>query len=276
MLIKEENEELVKMLKSNIDTLLEERGVVTYIKKLKAEIKGLEEEVREETSLRGRLEKLYISADAQLENSARENALLRSAVHDKENRLLELLEEQNARAPYVNPVEVMDSMVVTQASTPQPKVELRSRHSTFESLDECETPLGKDMDTGTQKKYIELQTERDMLARELERERRDRYAEARMHLQYANQLRKELQRTKQQLESRTTLFENELSKVQNKGSLRAILHAVWYTIFPDGSDEKRAQLGDAPRFSSPRPSGGSFPDAPEIIKGTDVVEETLV
>ena len=228
------------------------------------------------TPLRGRLEKLYISAERAARKFRQGKCAPPFCRPRQRESSIGASGGANARAPYVNPVEVMDSMVVTQASTPQPKVELRSRHSTFESLDECETPLGKDMDTGTQKKYIELQTERDMLARELERERRDRYAEARMHLQYANQLRKELQRTKQQLESRTTLFENELSKVQNKGSLRAILHAVWYTIFPDGSDEKRAQLGDAPRFSSPRPSGGSFPDAPEIIKGTDVVEETLV
>ena len=59
-LIKEENDELIKMLKANISTLLEEKGVVTYIKKLKAEIRTLEDEVRRNVASRPFGEALYI------------------------------------------------------------------------------------------------------------------------------------------------------------------------------------------------------------------------
>ena len=174
----------------------------------------------------------------------------------------------------------MDSMVATQASTPQPKFELRSRHSTFDSLDEggIDSGDGSGVNAATDKKYAELKTERDKLARELERERRDRYAEARMHLQYMNQLRKELQRTQEQLKSRTNLFEHELSKIQgtNKGTLRAILNAVWYTIFPDAARLDNQLLLEEPTFSSPSPAGGEFPNAPDIAKQDEVVEEAIV
>ena len=277
-IVKEENEELVKMLRTTIDGLLEEKGLLSYIKKLKEEIRLMTQTADEESILRARLEKLYIASDAQLETAAKENALLRSAVHDKENRLLELLEEQNARGPFINPVEVMDKMVVTQVSTPQPRPSMRSRHSTFGSVDSemMDTPLGNEMDTEKRKQYDELKTERDMLARELERERRDRYAEARMHLQYANQLRKELQRTQQQLSSRTAIFQHELSKVHkgNQGTLRAILNAVWRTIFPA---EEHGAIADAlPEFDSPRPKSGEFPNAPDVANGDQIIEETLV
>jgi len=111
-----------------------------------------------------------------------------------------------------------------------------------------------------------LKVERDRLARELENERRHRYEEARIHLAYSNELRKELDATRQRLESRGIILQEGDNKPQSSSVLkkrpksdsesRGFLSFLYYTFWGDEEDYYD--------------SGGENED---IEQGKDIVDE---
>ena len=223
----EEKDLVLSTLRETIETLLQEKGILKYVKRLQEQLELLEQSLKASESKVEHLTQLYNQRDADLETALRDNAMLRSAIHDKEERLLKMLESSHT------PSKQGDDTKVVQNGANVVKLNGHVPNGSQESA---------------------LQFERDRLARELENERRQRYEEARIHLAYANELRKELELTRQQLDSRTIVLQEGITDGRQRSKRaekrQTLFEMIYYTIFPSDDtveeDGGEVKAGDVP------------------------------
>ncbi|GBG31624.1 Ankyrin repeat domain-containing protein 1 [Hondaea fermentalgiana] len=165
----EEKDLTIVALRETVESLLEENGVLKYISKLQDEFRSVSSQLQRVADHKEHLQSMYVKCDMELERCLQENAMLRSALHEKEERLLSLLDETASAV----------SRRVSLGSATDGAHSLRSMERS-ESI-EC------------------ILMERDRLGKELEAERRLRFSEARLHLGYASDLRKQLQEAQEAL-----------------------------------------------------------------------------
>ena len=216
----EEKDMVMATLRETIETLLQEKGILKYVKRLQEQLEQLEKSLKASENKVEHLTKLYNQRDDDLETALRDNAMLRSAIHDKEERLLKMLESSHTPSKDKEKTDAHENGGLALAS---PQVR----------------------ENGHDPKSIEqaaLVFERDRLARELENERRQRYEEARIHLAYANELRKELELTRQQLDSRTIVLQEGISDRRQRSKRaerrQTLFEMIYYTIFPSEEIEE--------------------------------------
>mmetsp|Transcript_22085 Transcript_22085/g.43460 ORF Transcript_22085/g.43460 Transcript_22085/m.43460 type:complete len:745 (-) Transcript_22085:255-2489(-) len=234
----EEKDLTIVALRQTIETLLEQNGVLKYISKLQDEFRNISAQLQRVSDHKEHLQSMYVKCDMELERSLQDNALLRSALHEKEERLLSLLDETasvasplrrssiESHASWASSTLVVDN---DHSAAPPPLVGSSLNGGSGEIFNQADkkelapaenqnpeshvdkkelvkdrlnssTSRGSLSSQSRMKRSVErsesielILMERDRLAKELEAERRLRFSEARLHLGYAGDLRKQLQ-----------------------------------------------------------------------------------
>jgi HAMP domain-containing protein len=163
----EEQEALVDSLRSTIDGMLREHGVQDYVTRLQDHVGALTRQLAATAEQRDKLQNLYVANDRELERLARELALSKSL------------------SPLTSPKR-LNSRSLTPAAAHQENGSgsgSSSGKSNGNANDELE----------------ELRLKFSELSEELERERKEGYAAARMHLTYEADLRAEIKALQEQM-----------------------------------------------------------------------------
>jgi len=161
----EEQDALIESLRSTIDGMLREHGVQDYVARLQEHVGALTRQLAATAEQRDKLQNLYVANDRELERLARELALSKS---------------------------------MSPLATPRKITSQASSESLFLNTNGNSNANEKVM-LGRGNELEELRIKCAELSEELERERKEGYAAARLHLTYEADLRAEIKALQEQM-----------------------------------------------------------------------------
>uniref|UniRef100_A0A7S2WP25 Uncharacterized protein n=1 Tax=Mucochytrium quahogii TaxID=96639 RepID=A0A7S2WP25_9STRA len=222
----EEKDMMIITLRETVEMLLSDNrdnGVLKYIHKLQDEFRKVNAQLQRVEDHKEHLQSMYIKCDTELERVLRDNAMLRSALHEKEQRVLELLEEEKPASA----TKIVDQKENGEEKQTANLLNQRRESKLNERNDSIEMIL----------------LERDRLAQDLESERRLRFTEARLHLGYASQLREQLQTAQEALVNlqrsdaagNGKVGDGELT--DDHQATRGVFSSIFHTIFGEEDEE---------------------------------------